>query len=435
MCGLFGYVNYSKKPQPTVNKIVKALAEGAASRGTHATGISYVVDGKLNIEKAAQSAYLFKVDVPDDVKVVMGHTRFTTQGAASKNYNNHPFSGRTGSNRFFALAHNGIIYNEDAVRTELALEKPVIETDSYVAVQILEHFTKRRGKRLNEEAMKFMGEKVAGQFCFTVLDEKNNLFIVKNDNPLSIMDFKNYGIMVYASTTEILIKAIMNSPLSNAFSEALKEKSDNIQLIEVEKGDILKISPDGNITQSTFTPPAAYTRTVYSGARTSKWWEDEWDYGNAYGYGYNKKPAKTGTVISLPETTNNTSTGKSAKESATAFNDDDAYLEILVREASFFGITEESIRLLISFGYSVGDIEDAMYDGCFEALYGEALKFMETGIDSDTVADLIPDGVSPSPFKDDAQAPSDEESAGQGEPVSETGKAETEPTTTEVTIH
>ena len=31
--------------------------------------------------------------IPDDVNVVMGHTRLTTQGNAKHNYNNHPFYG------------------------------------------------------------------------------------------------------------------------------------------------------------------------------------------------------------------------------------------------------------------------------------------------------------------------------------------------------
>jgi len=43
-----------------------------------------------------------------------------------------------------------------------------------------------------------MAETVKGSFCFTLLDEKNNLYIVKGDNPIAVFHFKE--IDLYAST-------------------------------------------------------------------------------------------------------------------------------------------------------------------------------------------------------------------------------------------
>ena len=66
----------------------------------------------------------------------MGHTRMTTQGSAKKNYNNHPFFGCVKGKRF-ALAHNGVLWNDRGLRHTKHLPKTKIQTDSYVAVQLL----------------------------------------------------------------------------------------------------------------------------------------------------------------------------------------------------------------------------------------------------------------------------------------------------------
>lgn len=67
----------------------------------------------------------------------MGHTRMTTQGNENRNYNNHPFLGQTREGAF-ALTHNGVIQNDRSLRKKLRIPKNRIETDSYVAVQLLE---------------------------------------------------------------------------------------------------------------------------------------------------------------------------------------------------------------------------------------------------------------------------------------------------------
>lgn len=71
------------------------------------------------------------------VNYVMGHTRMTTQGNEKFNYNNHPFPG-TVDNADFALAHNGVLYNDTSLRISENLPITNIETDSYRAVQLIE---------------------------------------------------------------------------------------------------------------------------------------------------------------------------------------------------------------------------------------------------------------------------------------------------------
>ena len=99
----------------------------------------------------------------------MGHTRMTTQGAASKNYNNHPFSGRAGR-QSFALAHNGVLYNDMELRHTRHLPSTKIETDSYVTVQLLE-----KSGKLCPDTLARMAEALDGSFTITVLDAQNSL--------------------------------------------------------------------------------------------------------------------------------------------------------------------------------------------------------------------------------------------------------------------
>ncbi len=66
----------------------------------------------------------------------MGHTRLATQGDKENNYNNHPFYGK--ADKAFAFAHNGVLYNDTVLRKSYNLPKTNIETDSYVAVQLIE---------------------------------------------------------------------------------------------------------------------------------------------------------------------------------------------------------------------------------------------------------------------------------------------------------
>ena len=79
-----------------------------------------------------------KIHIPHGVNVVMGHTRMTTQGnACSLTRINHPFLGHIDGSSF-ALAHNGVLWNDKELRMEENLPMTSVETDSYVAVQLLE---------------------------------------------------------------------------------------------------------------------------------------------------------------------------------------------------------------------------------------------------------------------------------------------------------
>ena len=78
------------------------------------------------------------------------------------------------SQHSFALAHNGVLYNDKEIRLEKQLPKTQIETDSYVAAQFLE-----QSESISMDSVKNMAETVDGSFVFTILRNDNTLFFCK----------------------------------------------------------------------------------------------------------------------------------------------------------------------------------------------------------------------------------------------------------------
>ena len=152
MCCLFGVYNYSGQDVKDFETLTRSLAKQATVRGTDATGIAYVSKNKLVVQKEPLSAFEMKLKHPDGVAAVMGHTRHATQGNKRNNYNNHPFVGKC-KNVSFALAHNGILYNDMTLKRKYSLPPAKVQTDSYVAVQLLKH-----KNVINSKSIKFMAE-------------------------------------------------------------------------------------------------------------------------------------------------------------------------------------------------------------------------------------------------------------------------------------
>ena len=252
MCSLFGWMNYQGVvPNKVLKKLTQSLAVAAEERGTDASGISYVKNGQIVIYKRPKAAHKLHFNPPEGTRAVLGHTRMTTQGSEKNNQNNHPFLGTTGDISW-SLAHNGIIYNDKELRKEKKLPISDIETDSYIAVQLIE-----AQHKLDFESLRYMAEEVNGSFTFSLLDENNSLYLVKGSNPLCLLHFQSLGLYVYASTESIMKNALKRVGLHKFASEH----------IEADEGDIIKIDKNGIITRSQFTPTPSYTHFS-----RCKWW-------------------------------------------------------------------------------------------------------------------------------------------------------------------
>ena len=315
MCGLCGFSNYSNKPIKDLSALTNALAIQSAARGTDATGIAFCRSGYIHIIKDAKDASKMEFKHPDDIKALIGHTRHSTQGSEKQNRNNHPFLGKT-KNIKFALAHNGVLFNDDTLRETFHLPKTRIETDSYIAVQLLEH-----KRQLNAESLKFMAEQVDGSFSFSILDNSDNLYLVKGDSPLSIIHFPRVKLYVYASTDEILYKALINTTLLSEL------KAKEYEEIDLKEGDILKILPNGKTEKSKFDYNKSYGRG---------WWE----YGMPYHYPISHTDEKNAREL---------------------------YIEELKYAAMYEGIEPGQIDELLEAGMTIEEVEEYVY--AYEGYY------------------------------------------------------------------
>ena len=303
MCGLYGVLSYGNKVKD-IAEITEALAVESAVRGTDATGIAYNKNGKLTVFKKSKSAYEMSFSVPKNTVAVMGHTRHATQGTLNFNGNNHPFKGMCGDEEF-ALAHNSIICNDKKLRRELRLPSTIIDTDSYIAVQLIES-----QKKLDFKSLKYMAEEVEGSFSFSVLDSNDNIYIVKGDSPISILHFKKKQVYVYASTISILWKALVDTELFHDL------KRGDYEDIEIQDGEILKISSKGKIQRTKF----------------------DFDEYGSYGYDWQK---------------------------GFEYSNANEYVDDIKSVAQYYGDDSDKIDCLLNNGFTPEEVEEMLYADAF----------------------------------------------------------------------
>ena len=243
MCCLFGLLDYGHRLSlKQRQRILRTLSIACEARGTDATGIAFFSGSHLTIQKAPRPARRMHFRIPGNARYIIGHTRMTTQGDERKNYNNHPFAGCAG-NMQFALAHNGVLHNDLELRKQEHLPETIIETDSYVAVQLLEKFG-----HLNARSLATMAEALRGSFTISLLDDNNNLYIVKGNNPACVYHFYHKQFYLYASTQEILQAAVTQMRLH----------AEPHQVIKPQSGEILVIRADGSVATSRFNDKALW---------------------------------------------------------------------------------------------------------------------------------------------------------------------------------
>ena len=306
MCSLFGWLDYQGiVPYRIKKKLTQALANAAEERGTDAAGISYVHGKDVVIFKRPKPAHKLHFSIPERTVAVMGHTRMTTQGDEKHNYNNHPFPGLAGETSF-AFAHNGVLWNDKELRKDKQLPDTHIETDSYVAVQLLQ-----QSDKLDFDSLKNMAETVEGNFTFTVLDQNNNLYIIKGSNPMCLLHFPALGLYVYASTESIMKNALKRVGLHKFAYER----------VQTDEGDILRINKTGVIERAEFEP--RLFRSRYGG-----WHDWEAEY------------------YSVHE-------------------------ELLLAYCGCYGVDSSDVELLLEYGYTCDEIEEMLAD---HSLLHEALR-------------------------------------------------------------
>ena len=306
MCCLFGIIDYKHNlTRKQMNHALSTLATSSEARGTDATGIAYNHGAHLSIYKRPAAAHKLHFKIPAGVTAVMGHTRLTTQGDEKQNYNNHPFYGHAGVP--FALAHNGMICNDEQLRVIERLPRPHIKTDSYVAVQLLE-----KSGKLTFDSLRQMAEQLDGTFTITVMDADDNMYFVKGNNPMCIYHYPMLGLYIYASTEEILTVALSKI----RFIVGKPER------ISLTCGEILRID--------------AYGRRSLTHFNADKLLYDRWFY-----------PFRS--FCNIDKSVDNTESEQAE------------YIEELKSVACYLGFSPDYIDYLLEEGFDTMDIEEILY--------------------------------------------------------------------------
>jgi len=182
MCGIVGYIG----KRDAAEVIVKGLHR-LEYRGYDSAGVA-IVNGDLSIRKTkgkvSDLERLLK-EKPVNATMGIGHTRWATHGEPN-DVNAHPHISQNGK---FALVHNGIIENYDALKIELLKKGHVFtsETDTEVLAHLIEE-VQNVSKLDFEEAVQHALRQVVGTYGLAIVhvDYPDMLIVARKGSPLIV---------------------------------------------------------------------------------------------------------------------------------------------------------------------------------------------------------------------------------------------------------
>ena len=176
MCGIIGYIGKDK----CIPKIISGL-ESLEYRGYDSSGISYILNGKIKIEKEVGKIENLKKIINMDLEsyIGIGHTRWATHGKPCKE-NSHPHqSGK------ITLVHNGIIENYEELKNNLKDYHYVSETDSEVVASLIDSLYKKDNEMV--KVLNSLKDYLIGSYALGILVENSDkLYAIRKNSPLII---------------------------------------------------------------------------------------------------------------------------------------------------------------------------------------------------------------------------------------------------------
>lgn len=181
MCGIVGVIGNNKTTDILLNGLEKLEYRGYDSAGIYVNN----QDGKDYLVKEVGKISKLENAVTDDVQglVGIGHTRWATHGTPTIE-NAHPHFSE--DNRFY-LVHNGVLTNFEELKTKYLSDVHFSsQTDTEVAVQLVDHFAKTGldGEAAFRKALSL----IEGSYAFAMVDKEqpDRIFVAKNKSPLLI---------------------------------------------------------------------------------------------------------------------------------------------------------------------------------------------------------------------------------------------------------
>ena len=250
MCGIVGYIG-SKNAKEVIMKGLKRLEY----RGYDSAGISTLYNNNLEITKIKGKVTKLHSSMNSDDHlggVGIGHTRWATHGEPNK-INSHPHWDESGN---FALVHNGIIENYNALK-QLLLDNGIVcqtETDTEVLVQFIGYLYKKEKLDFVETVRLALNE-VVGAYGIAVLCKdypdtiiaarfgsplllgigENEYFIASDSSPIieytRKIVFLDEGELAVINSSNYQVRNIKANMLVSKQVEEIK-----YNLVEIEKG-------------------------------------------------------------------------------------------------------------------------------------------------------------------------------------------------------
>jgi len=215
MCGIIAYTG-KQGAMPILLNGLKRLEY----RGYDSTGVSILSRKRIKTVKAAGKLNILesKLTKPVAGHCGIGHTRWATHGAPTDE-NAHPHTDPT---KRFAVVHNGIIENVDALKATLGDSVAYTsETDS----EVIAHLLARQTGDLLDAVRAVLGT-IVGTYGLAVIDQQN---------PDTVIVARNGSPVILGVCDEAMLAASDMSALSRHTN----------QIVHLDDGEIAQLTPAG----------------------------------------------------------------------------------------------------------------------------------------------------------------------------------------------
>ena len=243
MCGIVGHIA-CKASQRSREVVLGGLAR-LEYRGYDSAGIALASPGHLDVRRAVGKLVNLSEEIdaqpPADAYAGIGHTRWATHGRPTV-ANAHPHTSPDGR---FALVHNGIIENADALRAALIADGETFasETDTEVVVHLLARAYDKA------EAASYQGA-VAG---LTGVDEEVARRLVVAMRAVTAQLHGTFTLVLSTQSPNVIVAARRSSPLVIGLgdgenflgSDVLAFVEHTNRAVEVDQDEVVVVSATG----------------------------------------------------------------------------------------------------------------------------------------------------------------------------------------------